>query len=228
MVFGPEGSGKNIALRHQFDSPVKERCKQRDKPEPVSVHLHAFSIKHPAGLYGEVLEALGHEDISRIAADAKKQLEAVVSNTNHSSSNSHLPMIVLKLFKLNWLRPEHADQLEQLLKMTAGSRLILITVGRTELSQTVPELQQHGVVPVQAEFKCFTDSDIVAILSADSGSVVQPLALELCAKQASGDSYRALELCILAAKLAYIDSNNSCKEVTLKHVKQAVSFLELK
>jgi hypothetical protein len=231
-VHGPGSSGKITALGYQFDKSVNEWCKQHDKPKPVSVPVFLGLSAHPAGLYGEVLQELAWKGvpidvIGETVADAKKQLEAVVFNTTHSSgssSNSNLPTIVLKLHRFHFLPLEYTDQLQQLSEWTAGSKLILISAGRTELSQTVP---QHGVVPVQVEFKCYTESDIVAILSANSGSVVQPLALELCAKQASGDVRRACELCMLAVKLADIDSNNSCEEVTLKHVEQAVSFLEL-
>jgi hypothetical protein len=46
----------------------------------------------------------------------------------------------------------------------------------------------------------YTESDIVAILSAKAGLTVQPAVLLLCAKHADGDAYRARYLCLLAMK----------------------------
>eukprot|EP00953_Heterococcus_sp_UTEX-ZZ885_P031661 16593-Heterococcus_DN1.PRE.2 len=219
-VHGPTGSGKFTSLLHHFDSPVEEWCKQHSKREPISVSIDCSIGFNPVGLHGEILEELEHEDISRIAAEAKKQLEAVVCN----NTNRDLPMIVLKLHHLHRLLPKHTDQLEQLFKMTAGSRLILGTDGQADVSLLYPGLQQHSVVPAQVLFAPYAESEIVAILSARCGSAVQPAALKLCAKHASGNAVRALKTCILAVELAVSDCDCS-GEVTLRHMRQAVHFV---
>jgi Cdc6-like AAA superfamily ATPase len=233
LVRGPAGSGKSTALISHFDSPVNKWCKQHDKPQPFSVSVFAFP-KHPAGLYGRVLQALERKDISCIAADAQKQSEAVVFNTNHSSSSSSdLPMIVLKLYNIHIMAAYYTYELQQLQQLfkwvhTDGSRLILVTEGQIKLSQLMPGPQQHGIVPVQVVFDPFTESYLVAILEANGGSVVQPAALELCAKHACGNARWARELCLLAVQYADSDSTNSTRAVTLSHMQQTVRVTKLK
>jgi hypothetical protein len=158
-------------------------CQEHTKPVPISIYVFLSSIKHPAGLYGEVLQRLKHE-VSEVAVEAKKQLEAVVFNTNHSSSSSGVRMIILKLDHLDSMAASYTKQLQQLYKWahTAGAKLILISASRYDVTQTLPGLQQAGILPVQVVFNPFTDNVVVAILSARVGSVVPAAALELCAQ----------------------------------------------
>jgi Cdc6-like AAA superfamily ATPase len=179
-VHGPRGSGKSAALLWHLPRAVSEWCKEHAKPVPISIDVFLSYIKHSAGLYREVLEQLKQQglpvdEVSEVAAEAKKQLEAVVFNTNHSSSSSGVSKIMLTLNSLDHMTASHTDQLQQLydLAHTPGSRLILLSAGRHDVTQTLPGLQKAGIVPVQVRFNPFTDNDLVAILSARVGSVVQ-------------------------------------------------------
>jgi hypothetical protein len=141
-VYGKSCSGNTTAVLQQLDGPVKEWCKQHTKLEPVSFSVDSCYLSpttYPAGLYGEVLEKLKRYgmipigEVSKVTAEAKKQLEAVVLNTN-----TNLPMIVLNLRYFDKLLPKHTDELRQFFEWTAGSKLILITEGKTDLTQTMP------------------------------------------------------------------------------------------
>jgi Cdc6-like AAA superfamily ATPase len=77
-------------------------------------------------------------------------------------------------------------------------------------------------VPAQAEFNAYSESDVVAILSARVGSAVQPAALELCAKHASCNARRAIQLCLAAVQYADSDITNGSKVVTLIHMEQTI------
>jgi Cdc6-like AAA superfamily ATPase len=238
-AYGPRGSDEWTALKFGTVN-VHEWCKQHAKPEPVSVDVFA-TLEHPAGLYGLILQELNLEDCERLqiglvpsrAAEAKKKLQRLLFETNQgSSSSSKAPMIIVKIH-FNHLHKNkiqsHADQLQQLFEWahTAGCKLILLADGRTDLAQTLPGLQEHAITPVQVVFNPYTEGDLVARLSAFVDSVVQPAALELCAKHASGDEWCARETCLLAVKLAVSDCDSSSGEVTLGHMKQAVRFTML-
>lgn len=231
-VHGPTGSGKWTLLT-QVQDALSEWCEQHNETKPVSIYC--FRWNHPAGLYGSILEKLKQSTqlqseigtVSETAAEAKKQLEAVVFKTSNSSSNSSSsdePMIVLQIYdKIEHLVASYAHELQQLYEWanSAGSRLILFGRGETDLTHTLPGLQQTGVVPAQVAVNPYTRSDVVAILHALVNPAVQPAALALCGKHASGDAGRACKLCHLAVKLAL----SACSaEVTLSHMEQAVRF----
>jgi Cdc6-like AAA superfamily ATPase len=215
---GPASSGK-ATLADQLPRAVREWCNQHAKPVPMVSIIFNFDIDHSAGLYGEILKQLRHE-ASEVAAEAKKQLEAVVFNS------SDVRMIMVRLDGMDSMAASHTEQLQQLYEWayTAGSRLILLGTGIYDVTQILLGLQQADIVPVQVVCNPFTDNDVVTILSARVGSIVQPAALELCAKHASGSVARAIKLCCFAVLYADNDITNSSKEVTLDHMEQTVRF----
>jgi hypothetical protein len=162
LVRGPAGSGKYTALCGLY-WPVKAWCEQHGKLEPVLKNASLKDCEGSAGLYGAILRKLNTDkrlqigEVSEAAAEAKKQLEGVVFN-------SDVPLIVLKLHRVDDLLPTYSDQLQQLFEWTTLSKLILITTARADLTQAMPGLQQLGTAPVQVVFKPFPDSDLVAIL----------------------------------------------------------------
>jgi Cdc6-like AAA superfamily ATPase len=231
LVRGPASSGKWTVVQ-QLSDDVIEWCKQHGKPTPVSAYL--FDAEHPAGLYGAVLDKLkedkrlqiGH--VSQVLAEAKKQLEDVVLNTKRSSSSSSdVPLIVLVVY--NTLRVSPVEQLQPLFKWahTVGSRLILIGRGGADLTQTPPGQQQTGIEPIQVVLDPYTESDMVAIISARAGAAVQLTGLQLCVKHANGNARRACNLCLQAVKLALSDRNKS-SVVTVSHMEQAIRLTKLR
>jgi hypothetical protein len=218
-VHGPAGSGKGVAVLWQIKRPSEEWCKQTDKLQPVLVHLLSHRCTPSAGgAYGAILEELKNNDcfsigdVGDVAAEAKEQLEAVVFN-------SDLPRLIVGVHHVEWIAESHADQLQQLFEWSSSSKLILIATGKTELTQILPDLHQVGIVPVKVVLEPYSESDLLAILSARCGSAVQPAVLEMCAKCASGDARRAIKLCELAVELA-LSCNSS--EVTLRHMEQCI------
>jgi Cdc6-like AAA superfamily ATPase len=87
----------------------------------------------------------------------------------------------------------------------------------------MPGLQQLGTAPVQVVFNPFPDSDLVAILEDDLDTPVQPAALKLWAKHASGDARRALRLCELTLQWAVSAETG----VTLRLIEQAARFMTM-
>jgi Cdc6-like AAA superfamily ATPase len=226
-VRGPAGSGKYRALVSKLNGPVQDWCKQHGKVEPV-VWLNGVrsqDCERSAGLYGAILRALRTAkplqigEVSEAAAEAKKQLEDFVFS-------SDVPLMVLQLHRVDDLLPTYSDQLQQLFEWTTGSKLILITTARADLTQAMPGLQQLGTTPVQVVFEPFPDSDLVAILEDDLYHLdrpVQPAALKLWAKHASGDASRALRLCEFTLQWAVSAETG----VTLRLIEQAARFMAM-
>jgi hypothetical protein len=222
LVRGPAGSGKCRALCGVY-RPVEAWCEQHGKLVPALGLVHFKDCEGSAGLYGAILRELKGDkrlqigEVSEAAAEAKKQLEGVVLN-------SDVPLIVLELYRVDDLLPEYSDQLQQLFEWTTGSKLILITTAKADLTQTMPGLQQLGTAPVQVVFEPFPDSDLVDMLDEYLDGAMQPAALKLCAKHASGDARRAHRLCELVFKFA----ESAKTDITLGLIEQAVRFMALK
>jgi hypothetical protein len=113
LVRGPAGSGKYTALFWKLNGFVKDWCKQHGKLEPVLDCVHPQSCERSAGLYGAILQQLKGDkrlqigEVSEAAAEAKKQLEDLVFS-------SDVPLIVVKLYRVDDLLPTYSDQLQQL------------------------------------------------------------------------------------------------------------------
>src|SRR5688572_21121690 len=108
-------------------------------------------------------------------------------------------MIVVQVSGMDDFTPSHADELQQLFELphSASSRLILIGTASSDLAQTL-------IAHLQVVIKPFSESDLLAIKSANLGeydTAVQPTALELCAQQSYGNVSCATDLCRLATKL---------------------------
>jgi Cdc6-like AAA superfamily ATPase len=223
LVSGPAGCGKRIAMQFQFFS--WEWWHQFDRSRRSEPFCHCFdlgasAIAHPAGLYGYILQQLAEDegtkigDISELVAEAKKQLEALLFDTKPSSNSSGVTMIVVVILGMDIIASSHADELQQLYEWAQPtSRLILIGIARSDL---VPRLQQQVV------FKPYTEGDLVAILRYKVDTAVQPALLELCAKQASGNAWRAGKVCAAAIKLALRERS----VVTSSHMEEAAASFD--
>jgi AAA domain len=216
LLRGPGGCGKSTALRQVFPD-VTDWCKQQAKLRPASVPLSSCDVaEDPAGVYGAILRALMLTNVSKYTTTAKQQLEALLFKTSDSSSSSssHVRMIVVRLEGIDFVDKQ---QVKQLLEWahTDGCRLILIGTAYYDLWQDLPR-PQHLVV-----LKQFTESDVLAVLTAQAGAAVLRAAYVLCTKYARGDVERARRVCLLATKLALSDHNKS-SVVTVSHMEQAV------
>jgi Cdc6-like AAA superfamily ATPase len=221
LVRGLAGSGKYTAL-YDIAWAVQDWCKQHGKVVPALRCVHSKDCQGSAGLYGAILQQLKGDkrpqigEVSEAAAQAKKQLEDLLFNGD-------VPLIVLRLHRADDLLPTYSDQLQQLFEWTTGSKLILITTARADLTQTMPGLQQLGTAPVQVVFEPFPDSDLEAILEDYLDTRVPPAALKLWAKHASGDASRALRLCELTLQWAVSTKTG----VTLRLIEQAARFMAM-
>jgi hypothetical protein len=215
----------------QLNDTVKVWCEERGRPEPFYCFECSDTFtEHPAGLYSAILQRLKCNehlkigDVSELAAEAKKHLEALLLKTKDSSSSgssSNVPMIVVNLFGMDEVEEPPCAELQQLFEWshTAGSRLIVVVTSNCGWADAAT--LQHEVV-----FKPFARHNLIAILSANVGRAVQPAALELCAVHSFGNARYAAELCRTAIKLADTDlEKNSC-EATLCHAKQAISYVD--
>jgi AAA domain len=218
LLRGPVGCGKSTALR-QVPPDVTDWCKQQAQLRPASVPLSTCDVNEdPAGVYGAILRALMLTNVSKHTTTAKQQLEALLFKTSDSSSSSsrssHVRMIIVRLESIDFVDKQ---QVKQLLEWahTDGCRLILIGTAYFDLGQNLPR-PQHLVV-----LKQFTESDVLAVLTAQAGAAVLRAAYVLCTKYARGDVERARRVCLLATKLALSDHNKS-SVVTVSHMEQAV------
>ena len=237
-VHGPPGAGKTILVRRQLPTALDEWCSHHQQPKPVHIDISSVDLKmnNPAGLFSAILQQLKLtadkrivlSAVSGVAAEAQQQLQALALETTRSNSSSDMPMVVVKVDGTDQIAQTHTQELQQLFEMTAGSRLILVACGESDLAQTLPLLQQqHSITPVQVECTAFTERNLVGLLNWWVEDAVQPVAREYCWQSASGSLTRAQKLCHLAVKLALSDCNSSSDEVTLSHMKHAVRLAEL-
>ena len=233
-VYGPPSSGKFTALLYPFERTLRKWCTKQGQHQPVSAWLYPSEARaNPAGVYGAVLKSLQEkhlvlDDVSTKVAEAKQQLQELISRDKRNSSSSAGPMILLNIHNVHEFSKSHAQQLQQLFEMTVGSRLILIACGQLDLAQTLSglQLQQNSIRPVQVEFKAFTESNLMALLDLWVGDAMQVPARELCAKACSGSANAAEKISLYTLNLA-LSEGKSCNQVTLNHMQQAVRLYEL-
>ncbi|XP_064465631.1 cell division control protein 6 homolog [Ornithodoros turicata] len=191
-ISGAPGTGKTACLMNVLDDYAKAQRKF------TSVFINCMALTNSTSIYDKVIQSCGKTgsglELLKKLVTSKGQPIVIVLDEIDQLDNRNVLYSLLELPQLN------------------NSRLILFGIANAlDLTdRIVPHLQAYGCKPRLLHFSPYTQREIESILSDrlhEWSTVVQPVALELCARKVAactGDVRKALDICRRAIQVAVL------------------------
>lgn len=194
---GAPGTGKTACL-----SSILQDCAKASH-KFSSIFVNCMTLKSSASIYDKILEGCGEATCGNRLEEIKRAMSA------------EGPSVVVVLDEVDQLDSRNQTVLYSLFELPRlkDSRLILFGIANAlDLTdRAVPHLQAYGCRPELLHFAPYSQDEIASILKdrlLECGPVVQPLALQFCARKVAactGDIRKALDVCRRAVELVERD-----------------------
>ncbi|XP_033629560.1 cell division control protein 6 homolog [Asterias rubens] len=205
-ISGAPGTGKTACL----SQVLKKQQKLTSKAKVVFVNC--MSVRQSQGIYTKILTEVTGRDQGKLSAkEAARKLQKLLTTSG--------PMVVLVLDEIDHLDSKGQEVLYTMFEWPslAMSRLILIGIANAlDLTDRIlPRLQARPKCRPELLHFCPYSKDQIATILVDrvnhgceNGSVVEPVALQLCARKVAavaGDIRKALDVCRRAVEIVECD-----------------------